>query len=92
MGTVAVFAYLSVEQCLADIKRCCERSSQGPGHSTGDDMSEGVVGAFRVGGVLHCFINYEVDTLERDVHEDLCAVGSVERSQALRPVHLHRAV
>lgn len=55
-------------------------------------MAERVVPSFRVGHVLHSFVDDEVNALEGHVHNNLRAVRPVEGREALAPVHLNGAV
>lgn len=84
--------HLSIEQRFANIQRCGDGSCEGPRNSARNDVTHWVIGACWVDGILHRFVDDEVDTLERYVHDYLRAVGAVKRAQPFAAVDFYRAV
>ncbi len=83
---------LRVEQRLADVERRGDGGGDGARDGARRHVAQRVVGALRIGGVLHGLVGHKVGALERHVHHDLRAVRPVEGGQTLRPVHLPHAL
>lgn len=73
---------LRVQEGFAYIERCRSRCGHCPGQSARNYVRFGVVVSVFVKEVLAQFVHYEMETLEWDVHRELCTIAAVESDHA----------
>ena len=69
---------LGVQEGLSYVEGRGHQTSYGAGHATRHQVDGGVVPSVGVERVRRVFVDHEVQRLERNVHEELRGVGTVE--------------